>query len=128
MAGEKLTKSETDKRIQTCYDLRFNNNTTFGHKEWIEYCHKNYGDKSEQQYTAYFVKASQQHKESWKELLEKQLTPATQELIRLLADENPKVRADAIKMVYRYTGNEIIKQEIDANVRGEINITFGDDD
>lgn len=127
MAGDKLPKSETDKRIKTCYDLRFNNDKTFGHKEWIEYCHDTYGDKSEQAYTAYFVKASQQHKETWKELLEKQLTPATQELIRLLSDESPKVRADAVKMIYRYTGNEIIKQEIDANIKGDIHITFGEE-
>lgn len=127
MAGNKLPKGETEKRIQTVYDLRFNNNEAFTITDWIKYCHENYGDKSEQQYTAYFVKASERHKEGWKELLEKQLTPATEELIRLLGDESPKVRADAVKMIYRYTGNEIIKQQIEGSIE-VVKVKWTDDE
>lgn len=111
MAGNRLPQTEVDKRIRECYDLRFNNNNIFRHKAWIEYCHENYNDKSEQQYTDYWMKAGEMYQESWKEMLNKQLGPATQELIRLLADENPKVRDAAIAKIFRYTGNDIEKNE-----------------
>ena len=53
MAGNKLPKSETDARIEKCYELRYEQNDGISYKEWINYCHENYNDKSEQQYTAY---------------------------------------------------------------------------
>ena len=126
MAGNRLPQTEVDKRIKECFDLRFNNNDIFRFKAWIQYCHQNYGDKSEQQYTDYWMKAGEMHEESWKELLNKQLTPAVHELIRLLSDENPKIRHDAARSIFKYTGHEI--QKIQADVKGEINISFGSDE
>ena len=38
--------------------------------------------------------------------------PAVQELVKLLADENPKIRSRAIDQIMKYTGNDITKQEI----------------
>ena len=58
----------------------------------------------------------------WKALLEKQLTPAVEELIRLMADENPKIRQQAISQVFKYTGNEV--QKIQAEVKGDIQVSF----
>lgn len=125
MAGNRLPQTEIDKRIRECYDLRFNNNLIFRFKSWIQYCHENYNDKSEQQYTDYWMKAGEMYEESWKEMLNKQLGPATQELIRLMADDNPKVRDAAIAKIFRYTGNDI--QKIDAEVRGEVKVNFTTD-
>ena len=125
MAGNRLPQTEIDKRIKECYDLRFNNSEIFRFKAWVEYCHTNYEDKSEQQYTDYWMKAGELYQEGWKEMLNKQLTPAVHELIRLLADENPKIRHEAAKSIFKYTGNEV--QRIEANVTGEIVVNFTND-
>jgi len=58
----------------------------------------------------------------WKELLEKQLTPAVEELIRLMADENPKIRQRAVDQIVKYTGNDI--QKIQAEIKGDIEVSF----
>lgn len=121
MAGDKLTDKEIKERVEEAYDLRYNQNYT--QKKYVKYAKEKYGDKSEQQYCQYFLKARDLYEESWKDLLEKQLQPATEELIRLLADENPKVRDAAIAKIFRYTGNEV--QKIQAEVKGDININFG---
>ena len=57
MAGSKLPKSETDSRVQQCYDMRYNSNDGLLFRNWMKYCHENYGDKSEQQYTDAVVTA-----------------------------------------------------------------------
>ncbi len=62
----------------------------------------------------------------WKELLEKQLTPAVEELIRLMADENPKIRSRAVDQIVKYTGNDI--QKIQAEVKGDIQVSFNTPD
>ena len=116
MAGTRLPQDEVELRVQKCYELRFDNSRPFGVKDWLKYCHENYNDKSEQTYTLYWSQAGDKFKEGWKELLNKQLTPAVEEIIRLLADENPKVRADAAKMIFKYTGNEVEKIQADISV------------
>ncbi len=116
MAGTKLPLSEVEQRVAKCYELRYESGRRFGVKDWIKYCHENYGDKSEQQYTAYWMSSGERYDEGWKELLKKQLTPAVEEIIRLLADENPKVRSDAAKMIFKYTGNEVERQEVNVSV------------
>ena len=116
MAGTRLPQDEVELRVQKCYELRFDTDRPFGVKDWLKYCHENYSDKSEQTYTLYWAQAGEKFKEGWKELLNKQLTPAVEEIIRLLADENPKVRADAAKMIFKYTGNEIEKIQADIQV------------
>lgn len=118
MAGDKITDKELKERVEEAYDLRYNQNYT--QKQYVKFAKEKYQDKSEQQYCQYFLKAKDLYEETWRDLLQKQLRPATEELIRLLADENPKVRDAAVAKIFRYTGNEI--QKIDANVKGDLNI------
>lgn len=125
MAGKKLPKSETDARIAKCYELRYESTHKYGFKQWIDYCHEHYEDKSEQQYTAYWTAAGQQYQEYWKEKLSQTLDPAVDELIRLLADESPKIRQRAIDQIMKYTGNDI--ERIEAKVQGDINLNWGTD-
>jgi len=122
MAGNKLSDKEIKERVKKAYDLRYNENYT--QERYVKWAKEYYGDKSEQQFCQYFLKARDLYEETWKDLLEKQLHPATEELIRLLADENPKVRDAAVAKIFKYTGNEI--QKIQAEVKGDININFGD--
>ena len=124
MAGNKLSKSETDARVQQCYDLRYNTNDGLLFRNWIKYCHENYADKSEQQYSAYWASATELYQDSWREKLNKQLDPAVNELISLLADEDSKVRQRAVDQIMKYTGNDI--EKIEAKVEGTIELTWGD--
>lgn len=116
MAGSKLPSGEIEKRVDKCVELRYASTDGMLQKDWIKYCHEVYGDKSEQQYHAYWSKAKEKYEEWWRERLNKQMDPAVQELYRLLGDENPKVRADAVKMIFKYTGNDIERQEINLKV------------
>jgi hypothetical protein len=123
MAGKKLTKSETDARIAKCYELRYEQNDSIGFRGWIQYCHEHYGDKSEQQYTAYWTDATQLYQEHWREKLNKTIDPAIDELIRLLADGDAKIRQRAIDQIMKYTGNDI--ERIEAKVQGNVNLSWG---
>jgi hypothetical protein len=126
MAGTRIPQDEYDDRVKQCYTFRFENKYPFTVKNWIEYCKEHYPDKSGLMYTKMWADAGQLHEEGWRELLNKQLTPASQELIRLLADENPKIRHEAAKSIFKYTGNEINKQEITGTV-DVINVRFTDE-
>ena len=119
MAGNKLNNQEITEIVEKAYDLRYNQN--FSQKKYVAFAKKEYG-KSEQQCCQYYLKAKDHHTKMWKELLEKQLTPAVEELIRLMADENPKVRDAAIAKIFRYTGNEV--QKIQADIKGDITVSF----
>ena len=123
MAGEKLTRAETDARAQQCYNLRYSGNEAIGFKRWIEYCHENYGDKSEQQYSYYWSQATAIYQESWKEKLNKQLDPAVNELIGLLASEDEKIRSRAVDQIMKYTGNDV--EKIEAKIQGNIELNWG---
>lgn len=122
MAGDKLPNSVINKRVEECYHLRFENDNPFKFKDWIEYCHKNYNDKSEQQYTQYWMKSKNLYDDSWKERLTKLLGPAVNELTSLLASEDEKIRQRAIDQIVKYTGNDI--QKIQAEVKGDITVSF----
>ncbi len=119
MAGNKLNNQEITEIVEKAYDLRYNQN--FSQKAYVAFAKKEYG-KSEQQCCQYYLKAKDKHTTMWKALLEKQLTPAVEELIRLMADENPKIRQQAISQVFKYTGNEV--QKIQAEVKGDIQVSF----
>ena len=119
MAGNKVNNQELTEIIEKAYDLRYNQN--FSQKAYVAFAKKEYG-KSEQQCCQYYLKAKDKHTTMWKALLEKQLTPAVEELIRLMADENPKIRQQAISQVFKYTGNEV--QKIQAEVKGDIQVSF----
>ena len=110
MPGTKLPDNEIKERVKKAYELRYNEGYT--QEKYVKWAKEHYGDKSEQQLCQYFTKSKDYYNDVWKELLEKQLTPAVQELIKLLADENPKIRSRAIDQIMKYTGNDITKQEI----------------
>lgn len=120
MAGTKLTDKELQEVIKEAYDLRYNQNYT--QDRYVKYAKEKY-NKSEQQCCQYFLKAKDYHFEVWKDLLEKQLTPAVHELIGLLADDDPKVRQRAVDQIFRYTGQDI--QKIQAELKGEVTVSFG---
>jgi len=124
MAGNKLSDKEIKDRIKKAYELRYEENYT--QERYVKWAKEYYGDKSEQQLCQYFTKAKELYEETWKDLLQKQLKPATQELIRLMADENPKIRDGAIAKIFKYTGNDI--QKIQADIKGEIKVSFADDE
>ena len=123
MAGTKVTDMELQDIVKKAFDLRYNQNYT--QLQYVKWAKEEYG-KSEQQCCQYFLKAKEYHSTAWKQLLEKQLTPAVQELIRLMADDDPKVRQRAVDQIFRYTGEDI--QKIQAEVRGDIKVSFGDVD
>lgn len=125
MAGKKLTKNETDARVEKCYALRYNSDNKLGFKEWIQYCHKHYNDKSEQQYSAYWASATSLYQEHWREKLSKQLDPAIDTLIELLGDRNAKIRQRAVDQIMKYTGNDI--QQIEAKIQGEVRLSWGNE-
>lgn len=125
MAGIKLTNAEIKDRVEKCIELRYNLERPMRQEQWVEYCHETYKDKSEQQYCAYWASAKEVYDERWKAKLDGMLDPAMQELVSLLADDNPKIRQRAVDQILKYSGNDIIKQEIDARLTGEIKISFG---
>lgn len=122
--NERHTKTEVGKRTEECYRLRYETTPSITQEKWVEYCHEIYGDRSEQTYCSYWAKAKELYDENWKERLNKMLGPATDELFRLLASEDHKVRQRAVDQIMKYTGNDI--QKIQAEVKGDINISFGD--
>jgi hypothetical protein len=123
MAGERISDKELKERIDKAYDLRYNQG--YGQEKYVKWAKENYGDKSEQQYCQYFTKAREVYDETWKDKLQSLLGPATDELFRLLASEDQKIRQRAIDQIMKYTGNDVTK--IQADIKGEINISFGDD-
>ena len=126
MAGDKLTKVEVDQRVDTCMRLRYFENDPILLREWIKYCHKEYNDKSEQQYTQYWVMAKERYDEQWRAKLQKMLDPAMNELYALLASDDEKIRQRAIDQIVKYTGNDI--QKIEAKIDGNIVLNWGDGD
>lgn len=122
MAGIKLSDKELQEIVKEAYELRYNQNYT--QERYVKYAKEKY-NKSEQQCCQYFLKAKDYHYDVWKDLLEKQLTPAVQELIRLMADGDPKVRQRAVDQIMKYTGNDV--QKIQAELKGDIKVNFGED-
>ena len=117
MAGSRLTQDENDARVKQCYKFRYEDNGSFGVKDWLKYCHLTYNDKSEQQYTKYWADSGKLYQDHWKDKLNKQLDPAINALIELLASDNEKIRQRAVDQILKYTGNDIDRQEIDVTVR-----------
>lgn len=125
MAGIKLTDAEVRERVEECIKQRYNLDKPTRQEEWVEFCHKAYRDKSEQQYCAYWAKAKEIYDLRWKAKLDGMLEPAMLELISLLGDDSAKIRQRAVDQILKYSGNDIIKQEIDARLSGEIKVSFG---
>ena len=125
MAGKKLTHTEVDSRVDTCLELRYNTERPMLHREWIKYCHKHYGDKSEKQYTAYWMSAKERYDEGWRQKLNSMLEPAMDSLVELMYNEDAKIRQRAIDQVVKYTGNDI--EKIEAKIEGNIELSWGDE-
>ena len=126
MAGKKLTHTEVDERVDACLKLRYHSEEACLQKDWIRYCHENYGDKSEQQYHAYWAAAKEKYEEQWRSKLSRLLDPAMNELFSLLADEDSKVRQRAVDQVMKYSGNDI--EKIEAKIEGNITLNWGDEE
>jgi len=125
MAGTKLTHTEVDERINTCLELRYNSEKPILQKEWIQYCHTHYNDKSEQQYHRYWSDARDKYEEQWRAKLGKLLSPAMDELYSLLTSDDEKIRSRAVDQIMKYTGHDI--QQIEAKVEGTITLNWGTD-
>lgn len=126
MAGTKLTKAEVDQRVDKCLELRYEAETPILQKDWIKYCKKEYGDKSEQQYHKYWSDARDRYEEMWRGKLNKMLNPAMNELMSLLGDDDAKVRQRAIDQIVKYTGNDI--EKIEAKIEGSIELNWGEEE
>ena len=126
MAGTKLTHTEVDERVDKCLELRYQSNDAILFKGWIKYCHKHYGDKSEQQYSKYWADAKAKYEEQWRAKLSKMLDPAMDTLYELLASDDEKIRQRAIDQIVKYTGNDIDK--IEAKIDGNIELSWGEQD
>jgi hypothetical protein len=125
MAGEKLNHVEVQKRVDKCMQLRYySEGNPILQKQWIQYCHENYGDKSEQTYHKYWADARDKYEENWRAKLQKMLDPAMNELFSLLADDDAKVRQRAVDQIVKYTGNDI--EKIEAKIDGSITLNWGD--
>ena len=125
MSGTKMTHAEIADRVENCYALRYGD-TAFKYKDFIAYCHKTYGDKSEKTYTSYWQKAKEMYEEAWREKLNKSVQPAVDELIRLLANESSAVRQRAIDQIMKYTGNDIERIQSEMKIQN-IDLKWGDD-
>lgn len=122
---KKLTQNQVEERITKCFELRYNNGgQVFGHKEWQEYCNKHYGDKSPNSYTDYWMEASRRYKAFWKEKLDIYLAPAVDKMTELLEDDDPKVVQKAVEQIFKYSGNDV--EKIDMNHSGQLKLTWGD--
>ena len=126
MAGTKLTHTEVEQRVDKCLELRYHSNQTFLFKDWIKYCHENYSDKSEQQYSKYWSDARNKYEESWRQKLDKMLDPAMNALYELLASDDEKIRQRAIDQIVKYTGNDI--EKIEAKIEGNIELSWGEEE
>jgi predicted GH43/DUF377 family glycosyl hydrolase len=122
MAGKRLSERETTERVMEAYEARYGREVPLRQEEWVRLCHTKYGDKSEQQYCQYFTQAREMWENGLQNKLEKMLVPAANHLRELLEDPDPRVRSDAIKMVMKYTGRDIERKLIKAEVN---NITIG---
>lgn len=115
-AIERHTKTEVGKRAEECYRLRYESTPSITQEKWVEYCHEVYGDRSEQTYCSYWAKAKEMYDNSWKERLNQMLGPASDRIRELLNSDNPSDQKEAIKMIFKYTGNDVERQEIKATV------------
>ena len=103
-AGYKVKNS-----FLTLYELNMENNISNKYK-------------SEQQYCQYFTQAREVWENGLQNKLEQMLEPAANQLRELLEDPNPSIRQRAIDQIMKYTGRDIERKLIKAEVQ---NITIG---
>ncbi len=117
MAGDRLSTKEVQDRVDTCFNLRYKREDGIRQVDWIEYCHEHYGDKSEQQYHSYWARAKEKYDNGWKEQLQQLLKPATDKIAEGLEAEDARTYQKAIEQVFKYSGNDVDKQEIDLTIK-----------
>ena len=122
--SRRLTDIEVQRRVDRCFDLRYNANKPILQREWVDLCKKEYGDKSIPMYTQYWVKAKSDYDEQWRAGLEGMLKPAMVELQSLLMSDNPQVKQRAVDQIVKYTGNDVQKHLVAIQ---DITIGFGED-
>ena len=122
MAGLKMTDAEINERVELCFDMRYKQGTR--QVDWVKYCHEHYGDKSEKTYTSYWIKSKDKYNDGWREKLSKQLDPAVNTLIELMASDDEKIRQRAIDQIFRYTGEEEFKVAVSGQL--DIQLNWGD--
>jgi hypothetical protein len=72
------------------------------------------------------MKSKDLYDNAWRERLTKLLDPAVNELTRLLASEDEKIRQRALDQVMKYNGEDI--QKIQAEIKGDIEVSFNSPD
>jgi len=122
MAGNRLTEKETKDRVMEAYKYRYEADKPIRQEDWVRMCHTLYGDKSEQQYCQYFTAARDVWENGLQNKLEQMLEPAANQLRLLLNDESPAIRQRAIDQIMKYTGRDIERKLIKAEIQ---NITIG---
>jgi hypothetical protein len=123
MAGIKSTDAQVQERVDQCFQLRYSEH--FKQTEWIKWCNENYDDKSEKTYHTYWTKSTQKYTDGWKEKLNKQLDPAVNALIGLLASDDEKIRQRAVDQIFKLTGNEETRIAIEGSM--DVKLTWGDE-
>lgn len=114
--SKRHTQGEVEARVNKCYELRFEVSPGITHTKWQEYCAENYGDRSAQQFTEYWMKSSQRYKEAWKEKLDTLIDPAVEKLFDLLGSDNDQISQRAVDQIFKLSGNITDKIEADVNV------------
>ena len=126
MAGKRISERQMNERVMDAYELRYNSDNPIRQEEWVRLCHTKYGDKSEQQYCQYFTQARDVWENGLQNKLEQMLEPAANQLRELLQDPNPSIRQRAIDQIMKYTGRDIERKLIRAEVQN-ITIGFGEE-
>lgn len=126
MAGKRISERQMQERVMDAYELRYNSDNPIRQEEWVRLCHTKYGDKSEQQYCQYFTQARDVWENGLQNKLEQMLEPAANQLRELLNDPNPSIRQRAIDQIMKYTGRDIERKLIKAEVQN-ITIGFGEE-
>ena len=126
MAGKRISERQMNERVMDAYELRYNSDNPIRQEEWVRLCHTKYGDKSEQQYCQYFTQARDVWENGLQNKLEQMLEPAANQLRELLQDPNPSIRQRAIDQIMKYTGRDIERKLIKAEVQN-ITIGFGEE-
>ena len=86
---------------------------------------KGIDDKSEKTYHTYWTKSTQKYTDGWKEKLNKQLDPAVNALIGLLASDDEKIRQRAVDQIFKLTGNEETRIAIEGSM--DVKLSWGDE-
>lgn len=121
---ERLTTVEVQRRVDKCIELRYKADKPILQREWLDYCEKNYGDKSKPQFLNYWMAAKEQYEEGWRGELENLIEPAIAVLRQGLTSDNHYIRSKTIDQIWKMSGNDIQKHLIRGQIE-TINIAFG---